>query len=318
MANNAPQIPVYLFTGFLEAGKTKFIQETMEDKRFNAGEKTLLLLCEEGMEEYEPDQFYGKNVKIVTVDEESALTGENLAGWLKEAAADRVVVEYNGMWLLDSLYNALPEGWIVAQEFMFANAATFLSYNANMRQLCYDKLKSCELVVFNRFTADMDKLAFHKIVRGASRRCDIAYEDEAGNVAYDEIEDPLPFDVNAPIIEVADSDYALFYRDVSEDPKKYNGKTVRFLGHALKRKNVAGGSFILGRHVMTCCEADIQFAGYICNWPDAAAMEPDVWVRVTAKMEYKFHIAYGRKGPVLTASSVESAQAPEPSVATFY
>ena len=38
-------IPVYLFTGFLESGKTKFIQETLEDERFNAGEKTLLLLC---------------------------------------------------------------------------------------------------------------------------------------------------------------------------------------------------------------------------------------------------------------------------------
>ena len=318
MANNAPQIPVYLFTGFLEAGKTKFIQETLEDKRFNAGEKTLLLICEEGVEEYEPDQFSGKNVKIVSVDEESDLTGENLTGWLKEAGAERVVAEYNGMWMLDSLYNALPDGWIVAQEFMFADANTFLSYNANMRQLCYDKLKSCELVVFNRFTPDMDKMAFHKIVRGASRRCDIAYEDESGNVAYDEIEDPLPFDINAPIIEVGDGDYALFYRDVSEDPKKYSGKTVRFLGRALKRKNVPGGSFIIGRHVMTCCEADIQFAGYICNWPDSANMGDDVWVRVTAKMDYKFHIAYGRKGPVLTALSVEKAQAPEQSVATFY
>ena len=47
----AEQIPVYLFTGFLEAGKTKFIQETMEDPRFNEGERTLLLICEEGLEE---------------------------------------------------------------------------------------------------------------------------------------------------------------------------------------------------------------------------------------------------------------------------
>ncbi len=318
MANNAQQTPVYLFTGFLEAGKTKFIQETMEDKRFNAGEKTLLLLCEEGMEEYAPDQFSGKNVRIVTVEEESDLTAEHLTQWLKAAAAERVVVEYNGMWMLDSLYNALPEGWIVAQEFMFADAGTFLSYNANMRQLCYDKLKSCELVVFNRFQPDMDKLAFHKIVRGASRRCDIAFEDEGGNVAYDEIEDPLPFDVTAPVIQVGDGDYALFYRDVSEDPKKYNGKTVSFLGRALKRKNVPNGSFIIGRHIMTCCEADIQFAGYICSWPGAADMSADEWVRITARMDYKFHIAYGRKGPVLTASKVESAQAPEPAVATFY
>ena len=45
------QIPMYVFTGFLESGKTKFIQETLEDPRFNSGEKTLLLVLEEGEEE---------------------------------------------------------------------------------------------------------------------------------------------------------------------------------------------------------------------------------------------------------------------------
>ena len=46
-----PDIPVYLFTGFMDAGKTKFIQETLEDKRFDTGERTLLIVCEEGEEE---------------------------------------------------------------------------------------------------------------------------------------------------------------------------------------------------------------------------------------------------------------------------
>ena len=163
------QIPVYLFTGFLEAGKTKFIQETLEDKRFNNGEPTLLLVCEEGIEEFEPEEFSGHRVKLKAVEEESDLTPENLEAWLKAADAERVLVEYNGMWMLDSLYGALPDGWLVAQEFMFADAGTFLSYNANMRQLCYDKLKSAELVVFNRFKPDMDKMAFHKVVRLPAR-----------------------------------------------------------------------------------------------------------------------------------------------------
>ena len=151
------QIPVYLFTGFLEAGKTKFIQETLEDKRFNNGEPTLLLVCEEGIEEFEPEEFSGHRVKLKAVEEESELTPENLAAWLEAAGAERVLVEYNGMWMLDTLYGALPENWLVAQEFMFADAGTFLTYNANMRQLCYDKMKSAELIVFNRFKPEMDK-----------------------------------------------------------------------------------------------------------------------------------------------------------------
>ena len=46
----AKEIPVYLFVGFLESGKTKFIQETFEDPNFDSGDKTLLLICEEGEE----------------------------------------------------------------------------------------------------------------------------------------------------------------------------------------------------------------------------------------------------------------------------
>ena len=144
-------MPVYLFTGFLESGKTKFIQETLEDKRFCNKEKTLLLVCEEGEEEYAPEQFATDTVVIRVLEGQEQLTTENLTKWAQETKADRVVIEYNGMWLLDALYAAMPEGWVVYQEFMFADAGTFLSYNSNMRQLVYDKLKSCELVVFNRF-----------------------------------------------------------------------------------------------------------------------------------------------------------------------
>lgn len=318
MTDKTPQIPVYLFTGFLEAGKTKFIQETLEDKRFNNGERTLLLVCEEGIEDYAPEKFHGRNVFIKTVEASSELNAENLRTWLKEARAERVLIEYNGMWMIDDLYSAMPEDWAVAQEFLFADAATFLSYNTNMRQLVYDKLKSCELVVFNRFEPTMDKLAFHKIVRGASRRADIAYEDKKGKVVYDDIEDPLPFDLDAPVIAVGDMDYALWYRDMSEEPKKYAGKTVRFLGRAVKNAKVPKGSFIVGRHVMTCCVQDIQFAGLICEWPEADSLKNGTWLRVTAKLDYKMHRVYGRRGPVLTALSVEPAEEPADPVATFY
>jgi hypothetical protein len=318
LADKNVQIPVYLFTGFLEAGKTKFIQETLEDKRFNGGEKTLLIVCEEGIEDYAPDAFSFNNVYLQTVTDESAFSSENLISWLKQSKAERVLIEYNGMWMLDTLYNVMPENWAIAQEFMFADAATFLTYNANMRQLCFDKLKSCELVVFNRFDPSMDKMAFHKIVRGASRRADIAFEYKNGKVEYDDIQDPLPFDLNAPIIEIDDRDYALWYRDMSEEPKKYAGKTVRFLGRAVKNKKVPAGCFIIGRHVMTCCVQDIQFAGLICEYPEAASISNGGWVRATAKIDFKMHRSYGRRGPVLTAISVTPAQAPEEPVATFY
>ena len=316
--SNKKDIPVYLFTGFLESGKTKFIQETLEDRRFCNGERTLLLVCEEGEEEYAPEQFADKNVFIRVAASQEELTADMLSAWLKETRAERVVIEYNGMWLLDVLYGAMPEGWMVYQEFMFADAGTFLTYNANMRQLVYDKLKSCELVVFNRFNGSMDKMEFHKIVRAASRRSDIAYEYVGGKVEYDDIVDPLPFDINAPIVEIGDDDYAEWYRDMSEEPKKYEGKTVRFKCRALVRKKMPEHSFIVGRHVMTCCVQDIQFAGLVCQWDKADTVKDDSWIVLTAKINFKFHRAYSKKGPVLTYIGSEPCDAPEQPVATFY
>ena len=311
-------MPVYLFTGFLESGKTKFIQETLEDKRFCNKEKTLLLVCEEGEEEYAPEQFATDTVVIRVLEGQEQLTNENLTKWAQETKADRVVIEYNGMWLLDALYAAMPEGWVVYQEFMFADAGTFLSYNGNMRQLVYDKLKSCELVVFNRFKPDMDKMEFHKIVRAASRRADIAYESTDGKVVYDDIEDPLPFDLNAPVIEIGDADFAEWYRDLGETPANYEGKTVRFKCRALKRSKMPANTFIVGRHVMTCCVEDIQFAALVCQWDKADTVQDDSWMILTAKLNFKFNKAYGRKGPVLTYVSHELCEAPEQPVATFY
>ena len=311
-------MPVYLFTGFLESGKTKFIQETLEDKRFCNKEKTLLLVCEEGEEEYAPEQFATDTVVIRVLDGHEQLTTENLTKWAQETKADRVVIEYNGMWLLDALYAAMPEGWVVYQEFMFADAGTFLSYNGNMRQLVYDKLKSCELVVFNRFKPDMDKMEFHKVVRAASRRADIAYESTDGKVVYDDIEDPLPFDLNAPVIEIGDADFAEWYRDLGETPANYEGKTVRFKCRALKRSKMPANTFIVGRHVMTCCVEDIQFAALVCQWDEADTVQDDSWMILTAKLNFKFNKAYGRKGPVLSYVSHELCEAPEQPVATFY
>ena len=220
MPNNIKEMPVYLFLGFLESGKTKFIQETLEDKRFNNGERTLLLVCEEGVEEYDPSTYPSKNVFLRTIEDKNDLSEANLQRLADECNAERVVIEYNGMWLINELFEAMPEGWAIYQVMFFADASTFLSYNANMRSLVVDKLNICELVVFNRMEKSLDPQEFHKIVRGTSRRTEIAYEYTDGTVAYDDIEDPLPFDVESANIVIEDNDYALFYRDIMEEHKR--------------------------------------------------------------------------------------------------
>lgn len=312
------EIPVYLFTGFLESGKTKFIQETLEDKRFNKGERTLLLVCEEGEEEYVPERFSGENVFIQYIEDTGRFTPDRLSAMVKRNKADRVVVEYNGMWQLSEFYNALPDDWTVYQEMMFADSTTFINYNANMRSLVVDKLQGCELVIFNRCTDATDKMPLHKIVRGISRRADIAYDYVDGHVEYDDIEDPLPFDIEAPVIEIGDRDFALWYRDMNEEPKKYIGKTLKFKGLVAADDKLPKDTFVIGRHIMTCCADDIQYGGLIAVWDGASGLKTRDWITVTATLEFEYNKGYRGKGPVLHVVSAEPAQAPEEQVVTFY
>ena len=309
------QIPVYVFTGFLDSGKTKFIQETLEDERFNAGERTLLLVCEEGEEEYDFSTYPHQNVYLEVLDQRTVTT-KDMQALAKKYKAQRVVAELNGMELVGDLYTRFPQDWAVAQEVMFADATTFVQYNNNMRNLMMDKLMGAQMVIFNRVEPGADTMPLHKLVRAANRRVDIMYDFTDGTNAYDDVEDPLPFDINAPVIQVKDEDYARWYRDVTEEPEKYDGKTVSFKCQAAMLRREKKGIFAPGRFVMTCCVEDIQFLGVPCIYP--GQVEPRAWYQVTAKISAEKHSLYkGELGPVLTAISVEPAQPAQPDVATF-
>ena len=311
------QIPVYAFTGFLDSGKTKFIQQTLEDPRFNAGERTLLLVFEEGEEEYDLSTYPSQNVFLEVLDQQTVTT-KQLQSLAKKYKAQRIVAELNGMQLVGDLYSRFPEEWVVAQEVMFADATTIMQYNANMRNLVMDKLVGGQMVVFNRLEPGADTMHLHKLVRAANRRMDILYDYLDGTTAFDEIEDPLPFDINAPVITIADDDYALWYRDVTEEPEKYAGKTVCFKAQVAKLRRDSDTMFAPGRFVMTCCEDDIQFCGVPCEYKDPGSLTPRSWIMLTAKIEAKKHRLYGGEvGPILTAMKLESAEPAEPDVATF-
>ncbi len=312
------EIPVYLFTGYLEAGKTRFIKETLEDPNFNNPERRYLIIqCEEGEEELDAASL-GTNVTVVTFEDESSLTPDRLMAQVKRARADVLVIEYNGMWALDSLYNALPPEFAVYQEILIADSTTILTYNANMRQQTVDKLTSAEMVVFNRVTDKTDKLPLHKLVRGISRKANICYEDLSGEIEFDEIQDPLPYDINAPVIEIADIDFAIFYRDMTEDLSKYMGKTIRFKGICATDPALPKSQYAIGRHIMTCCEADIAYRGVVAKGSSDISVKTRDWLIVEGKLNEEYSKLYGGKGPVLTVTKAQRAEKPEQELATFY
>lgn len=310
--------PVYFFTGFLESGKTKFIKESLMDPKFNEGEPTLLVVCEEGLEEYEEDADYMKSVTICTFEDPEDLTPERLEARVKRSGAARAIVEYNGMWPLQDFFAAIPEDWLVYQIMFFADSNTIVNYNNNMRQLVAEKIQACDVAVFNRVSPDTDTMALHKLVRNLSRSANIIYEHRDGSIEYDEIVDPLPFDIEAETVEIEDRDFALFFRDISEEPEKYEGKKVRFKGIVAKDDRVPKNLFVIGRHIMTCCEADIAYNGFACIWSSAETLKSYDWRLLTATISIEKCAIYKQKGPVFHAISVEMCEKPEQEVATYY
>ncbi len=312
------EVAVYLFTGFLEAGKTRFIAETMRDPNFNDGKrKYLVIQCEEGEEELDPEDF-GDNVAFNHFDEEQALTPDRLSAMAKRAKADVVIVEYNGMWKLDSFYNALPDGFMVYQEIMICDSTTAAVYNQNMRQLMVDKLQSSEMVVFNRVGENTDKNELHKIVRGVSRKSNICYEDTEGEIEFDQIEDPLPFDLGADVIDIKDEDFALFYRDMTEEFPKYVGKCVRFKGIVALDPSLPKDNYAIGRHIMVCCADDIAYRGLVAKGMGSLKLSTRDWVTVEGRLSEEYSKLYRSRGPVLTVTKIERAEKPLEEVATFY
>lgn len=312
------EVPVYLFTGFLDAGKTTFIQETLEDSQFNGGERTLVLLCEEGERELEPLKFAASNVKIVSLDEEEQLTEAYLKDLEEKYKFERIIIEYNGMWLLDNLYGSLPENWRVYQEMSFADSHTYLTYNNNMRNLTVDKIKSPEAIIFKNFDKSMDKMDYHKIVRVINRRCQIIYEYDKDHIEFDDIEDPLPYDITSPEIKIEDKDYAIWYSDMNEEEEKYYGKVMTIKGRTLLGGGLDDDEFVIGRHIMTCCIEDIQFGGLVAKYEKSQELEHGGWAVMTAKVEKEYNHMYQSEGPVFHVLSVEKVSAPEEEVATFY
>ena len=106
MANEP--IPVYVFTGFLESGKTKFIQDILADPNFTENERTVLLLCEEGIEEYDEKWLLHYGTALVPIESEDRLTPNILKRVEQKYQPDRILVEYNGMWKLEKLMQAFP------------------------------------------------------------------------------------------------------------------------------------------------------------------------------------------------------------------
>ena len=145
------EIPVYLFTGFLDSGKTSFILDTLSQDYFATGEKTLLIACEEGELEYDIEYLIKQNVYVEYVNEEEDLTNDILKKWDEAHKPKRVLIEYNGMWNTESIMEDIyPSSWVLTQVISTVEYPTFNMFWNNMRSLVINQLTMSDMIIFNR------------------------------------------------------------------------------------------------------------------------------------------------------------------------
>lgn len=308
---------VFAFTGFLESGKTNFIKETFQDPNFATGEKTLLIVCEEGEEEFDKKAMEKLNTFIVEVEEQEELTPQFLKKCNSDYKPRRVMIEYNGMWQMDYLMEMpLPSKWILAQIITTVDMNTCQMYLNNMKSMMTDKFMYSDLVIFNRCDLDVDKGYFRRSVKAVNRRAEVVFEDKSGNMIPMGPED-MPFDVNADFIEIADEDFGIWYLDAMENVGKYVGKTVKFKATVYKDKKLGKQAFAAGRFAMTCCADDIAYIGVICKSPMAENLALRDWIMVTAKVEKELVKQYQGDGPVLYPIEITPAEQPTEDIVYF-
>ena len=309
------QIPIFLINGQLDSGKTRFIQDTIAMGQFAEAKNKLLIVCEEGEEEYSEKLLKDNGVDMVVLEKEE-LTEQKLNELDKEYDPWIVIVEYNGMWdpaLI--MATAKPRGWEIYQSITLIDATAFnLQWN-NMKSIIAETVKYADMVIFNRCKSGMDLGSYRRSMRALNGTLQIVFEDEKGEMMS--IAEQLPYDVNADVIEIDDADYGIWYMDVSERQDVYVGKKVRFKGQVLKNKYFKDKNFVPGRKVMTCCAEDTQFIGYISFYNNISSLENRQWITVTATVKVEFQMAYKKKGPVLYVESVEKTGAPKEEMVFF-
>lgn len=315
MAQEQYQIPIFLINGQLDSGKTRFITETIEMGQFAEAQNKLLIVCEEGEEEYDTQMLKDNGVDMEVLQKEE-FTTEKLKELDKKYDPWLVIVEYNGMWEPQLIADvAKPFGWQIYQSITLFDATSFNLQWANMKSILAESVKNVDLVVFNRCKSSMQLGNYRRSIKALNPAVQIVFEDEKGEMMS--IAEQLPYDIHADVIEIDDCDYGIWYMDVSERPEVYKNKTVQFKGQVLKNKYFKDKNFVPGRKVMTCCADDTQFVGYISFYDNIASLENKQWVTVTATVKFEFQMAYKKKGPVLYVSKVVEAEAPKDELVYF-
>lgn len=301
--------PVYFINGFLESGKTQFLKFTLAQDYFRIKGTTLLILCEEGEEEYDANLLKKSKTIVEVIEDEEDFNVDKLMEIEKKWKPERVVIEYNGMWNNKDI--KFPFHWNIEQQITCVNAATFSTYFNNMKSMVADMVRNSELIIFNRCDTVMENLgSYRRNIKAVNANATVVFENSEGEI-NEIFEEDLPYDLKSDVIELTDESYAIWYLDVMDHIERYTGKKIKFLANVLRPEGLGNDFFVPGRMAMTCCADDISFLGYVCKYDKATELKNKEWINLVATIDKEYFAGYKGEGPVLHVVSIEKASKPK-------
>lgn len=299
------RLPIFVINGFLEAGKTQFMKFTMQQEYFQTEGNTLLIVCEEGEEEYGKELLESTHTTVKYIDDLSDFTKEKMVEFTKEVDPERILIEWNGLWEQDKIQ--IPDIWYVNQMITIYDTSTLDLYikNKDLKAYMGKMLKDSELVICNR-ADDIDEeilSTYHLQIKAMAPNAEIIFEGEEGEITGD-FSINLPYNLDDSKLVIKPEEYGIFYVDAMDRTEKYDGKEVEFVAQVVRPDGIGDDILIPGRRAMTCCEADIQFLGFVCHYKGAKNFKNKDWVKVKGKIKYEMSPQYRAKGPVIYANDI--------------
>lgn len=305
--------PVYIFSGFLDSGKTRAIKNTLYNPRFNEGEKTLIICFEQGDEEYDNKFLKATNSEIIYMDSINDLTLEKQKEIDSNYKFDRVFLELNGLEDDHILYeNGLIGNWEIVQTLTTIDASKFNIYLQNMRQFMYNHVVNAEVVILNR-SDDIDKRYLRNNLKSINQYLELIYEDKDGNVT-NKIEDEI-FDLSKDL-EISDIDYGLWFMDAIDNPEKYDRKKITIKARYVAQIDDYNNVLIMGRKAMVCCANDIADIALPCIGMKKEDIDIDKYYLISGEARC-IENSEGVKVCAIDVKQHKEAEAPKEELVTF-
>ena len=281
---------------------------------FQIDGKTLLILCEDGEDEYDAMEMLRYGVVIERLEDREELTEEYLAELDRKHEPDRVVIEYNGMWKLEDLLSIrYPRSFELQGVYSTVNGMTLDMYLMNMRNMLMEQLTESELIVVNRCADGVNRSGFRRALKVQNPMAQLLFEDMQGKIIEPSEED-LPYDVKGDKIVLDDVDFGVWYVDAYDHPELYLHKEIDFKGQIFRPKGMPDNMFVPVREIMTCCADDVRYYGYPCKAEMKIDAKTKSWMQIRARFEYEAVSSFGNKQPVLYLIDMEPAAEPEDKV----